>query len=249
MAAFGSPVFDSRMKYGLRGERPVRRDRPALDRALVVVGDAEEQLRRGGVAVVRRRCPRRRRGRRSRPRSSTASSRSAPPSARRRRTARGRQESRRRLDVVLVQRAVEHAQLVGHQDRVGRLVELGAERVGRRLAVEEAVARHRAVGLLLAQEQEVDGVAGRGQVAVGDQAGPGLVQVAGEDLAVGAEVGVRRVAGGDGLAPRRGDAGGDRAGEGLVLRGLERRSPKRSRANRLPAPARRSARRSTAAAC
>ena len=79
-------------------------------------------------------------------------------------------------------------QLVGHQERVRRLVELRAERVGRGLAVDEAVARHRAVGLLLALEQEERRVARGGEVAVGHQAGPGLVQVAREHLAVRAEV-------------------------------------------------------------
>ena len=45
-------------------------------------------------------------------------------------------------------------QLVGHQQRVRRLVQLGAERVGRGLPVDEAVPRHRSVRLLLALEQE-----------------------------------------------------------------------------------------------
>ncbi len=50
---------------------------------------------------------------------------------------------------------------------------------------------------------------------------PGLVQVAREDLAVGAEVGVRGVARGDRLPPRRGERGRDGAGERLVLGRLD----------------------------
>src|SRR3989442_10886812 len=50
-----------------------------------------------------------------------------------------------RSDVLLVEGRVGHAQLVGHQDRVRALVELGPERVRRELAVDEAVPRHRAV--------------------------------------------------------------------------------------------------------
>ena len=78
---------------------------------------------------------------------------------------------------------------VGHQDRVGGLVELGAAGVRGGLAVQQRVARHRPVGQLLAVEQEQRGRPGRGDVAVGQQPGEGLVQVAGEHLAVGAEVG------------------------------------------------------------
>ena len=43
-----------------------------------------------------------------------------------------------------------------------------------------------------------------------------------EDLAIGTEIGVRRVAGRDGLTPRGGQRGNDRAGERLVLTGLHR---------------------------
>ena len=116
---------------------------------------------------------------------------------------------------------VGQPELVGHQDRVGHLVELRPERVGRDLAVDQAVPRERAVGQLLALEQEERRVARRGEVAGRDEAGPGLVQVASEDLAIGPEVGVVRVAGRHRLAPRRGEAGHDRARERLVLRGLD----------------------------
>ena len=56
---------------------------------------------------------------------------------------------------------VGEAELMRHQDRVGDLVELGVERVGRRLAVDERVARHRPIGLLLTLEQEQRRVACR----------------------------------------------------------------------------------------
>src|SRR5665811_126764 len=54
-------------------------------------------------------------------------------------------------------------------------------------------------------------------MCIRDRPRPGLVEVAGEDLAVGAEVSVRRVAGRDRLAPRGSQRGNDRAWEGLVL--------------------------------
>ena len=107
-----------------------------------------------------------------------------------------------------------------HQDRVGDLVELCAERVGRGLAVDERVARHRAVGLLLMLEQEQRRVTRRLAIARCHQTGPCLVQVAREDLAVRAEVGVVGVAGRHRLTPRRRQTGHDRAGEGLVFGGL-----------------------------
>ena len=95
------------------------------------------------------------------------------------------------------------------------------KRVRRRLAVRQAVARHRAVGQLLALEQERGHVARRRAVAGEEQRGPRLVEVAREHLAVGAEVGVRRVARGDRLPPRRGERGRDGAGERLVLGRLD----------------------------
>ena len=131
------------------------------------------------------------------------------------------QEVRGRLDVVRVQRGVGEPELLRHQDRVRDLVQLRPERVGRRLAVDEAVPRHRPVWQLLALEEEERRGAGCGDVAVRDEACPRLVEIAREHLAVGAEVGVRRVAGRDRLSPRRGEARHDRAGEGLVLGGLE----------------------------
>ena len=125
------------------------------------------------------------------------------------------------LTWLVVERGIREPELLRHQDREGDLVELRPERVGRGLAVDEAVSRHRAVRQLLALEQEQRRVARGVEVAVGEEARPRLVEVAGEDLAIGAEVGVRRVAGRDRLTPRRGEAGHDRAGEGLVLGGLE----------------------------
>jgi hypothetical protein len=126
-----------------------------------------------------------------------------------------------RLDVGGVEGPVGDAGLPGHQDRVGDLVELNAEGVGRRFAVDQAVARHGAVRELLAFEQETDRVARGGTVTGQQQPGEGLVEVAREHLAVGAEIGVVRVAGRYRLPPRGGKAGHDRARERLVLGGLE----------------------------
>src|SRR2546430_16695204 len=82
-------------------------------------------------------------------------------------------------------------------------------------AVDEAVARHRAIRQLLALEEEERRRARGRQIAVGDQSRPRLVEVTREHLAVRAEVRVRGVAGGDGLSPRGGEAGADRAREPL----------------------------------
>src|SRR4029453_3035553 len=60
----------------------------------------------------------------------------------------------RRLDVRGVEGPVGDARLQGHQDRVGDLVELDTEGVRRRLAVDQAVARHGAVWELLGPEQK-----------------------------------------------------------------------------------------------
>ena len=70
-------------------------------------------------------------------------------------------------------------------------------------------------------EEEAKGVAGRLQVAVHHQAGPGLVEVAGEDFAIRPEEEIVGIAGGDRLPPGRCEAGDDRARKGLVLAGLD----------------------------
>ena len=135
------------------------------------------------------------------------------------------EEVRGGLDVVLPQRVVaaEPGQ-VGHQDRVGGLVQLVAAGVRRGLAVEQRVARYLAGRQLLVVEQELDLGAGRGQVAVGQEAGERLVGVAGEYLAVGAVVdrlAVDVVARVDRLAPGGRERGDHRARERLVLAGLQ----------------------------
>ena len=107
----------------------------------------------------------------------------------------------RRPHVVLVEGRVGHAELLGHDERVGRLVELTPERVGGDPPIEEAVTWHRPVGLLLPVEKEGDRIPRGLQVAIRHQAGPRLVEVAREDLAVRAEEEIVRVAGGHRLAP------------------------------------------------
>ncbi len=127
----------------------------------------------------------------------------------------------RRLDVRPQAGVAGESGLQHHQDRVGDLVQLGVKGIRRQLAVEERVAWQRPVGELLLLEQEPRGGTRGGQVAVGQQRRPRLVEVAGEDLPIRAEVGVGRVAGRDRLAPRRGDGGHDRARERLVLACLD----------------------------
>ncbi len=212
-------------EVGARRQGPVGRDRPALDRALVVVGDTEVHPRRRRIAVLLGDVGGRdEAGDLGRDRGRGVAALLLPAL-----DAEGRPVADEvvggRPDVVRVAAAARpghrHAGRVRHQDRVGRLVELGAERIGRGLAIDQAVARHGPVGELLAVEEEVERVARGRQVAVSDKARPRLVEVAGEDLAVRAEVGVGRVAGGDGLTPWRGEPGDDRAGERLVLGGLD----------------------------
>ena len=205
----------------MRRVRAARRHGPALDRPLPVVCDAQPDGGRGRVPV----CPRElgSRGKACDLRCDRGRRVAALllPALDAERGAAGDQEVRRRPDVVRVQRCIGQSELLRHQDRVRRLVELCAERVRRNLAVHEAVPRHRTIGKLLPLEEEERRVTRGREVAGGDQARPALVEVAREHLAVGAEVGVRGVAGRDRLTPRRGEAGDDRAGERLVLRRLD----------------------------
>ena len=178
-----------------RRVRPGRRHRPALHLPLPGVGDAQPDRSRGRVAVRAREL-----GRGDEPRDLRRDRRRREaalllPALDAERRSAGGDEVRGRLDVVLVQRRVREPELVRHQDRVGGLVELRPEGVGRDLSVDEAVARHRAVRQLLALEQEQRRGPRRLEVAGGDEACPRLVQVAREHLTVGAEVRVRRIAG------------------------------------------------------
>ncbi len=125
------------------------------------------------------------------------------------------------LNVVLVEVRPGHTELVGHQNRVAGFVELRAERVGRQLAVDQAVARERAIRTLLVLEHKVDHVVGGLLVAVQQQTRPGFVDITGKNLAVRTEVLVIGVSGGDCLAPGRSQAGHQRPGEGLIFRSLE----------------------------
>ena len=199
-------------------------DRPALDRALEEVGGGPVDPGGGGVAVdVGDPAGRDQPGDLGRDRGRREAALLLPPLGAERRAVRD-DEVGGLLDVVAVERAVPgQAGLPGHQDRVRRLVQLVAAGVRRLLAVGQRVARHPAVGQLLALEQE-PGRRLRGRGVAGDQQpGERLVQVAGEDLAVGPEVvglAVGQVAGADRLAPRAAEPGRDRARERLVLAGL-----------------------------
>ncbi len=204
---------------------PAGGDRPGLDVALEVVRGRLVDLRPGEVAVLRGD------GRGGGQPGDLGGDRGRgvaglllPPLHPERRPVR-HQEVRGRPDVVLPQLGVPaQPGLPGHQDRVGRLVELGAAGVRCRLAVEQGVARHRPVRELLPVEQEQCRRARIRDVPVGQQPGERLVQVAGEHLAVGAEVGRLAVVEGPGghrLPPGAGQRGHDRAGVGLVFAGLD----------------------------
>jgi len=94
------------------------------------------------------------------------------------------------------------ARLQGHQDRVGRLIQLVVEGIGRLRAVEQGIARLRSVWLLAGEQQVAHGIACRLNIAVRVQGRPGLVEVAGEHLLVTADEQIVRIVGDDGLAPR-----------------------------------------------
>ena len=111
------------------------------------------------------------------------------------------QEVRGALDV-RPRRGVAAPELVGQHDRERDLVELQPAPEGR--AGRRRVLRERAVGLLLLVEQEVQGATGAGGVAVGDQGGGDLVEVARPDQVVRA---ARRLAAPDPRHRGRGDVG------------------------------------------
>ena len=233
-AAVAQPVGGAGVRVAVLGQpdevrlaagRPRRGDRPPLDRALELVGGGLVEPRAIGVAEAlgdgRRGGQPGDLGRDGRGRVARLL---LPPLVAEGRPV-GDQEVGRGQHVVAVEGAVaqEPAQ-VGHEDRVGGLVELVATGVRRHLAVEQRVARHPPVRLLLAREQEPGRGPRAGDVAVGQEAGHALVEVAGEDLAVRAEV--DRLApdeftGADRLPPRAGQRGHERTGEGLVLTRLQ----------------------------
>src|SRR5690242_1655676 len=92
------------------------------------------------------------------------------------------------LDVVLVEASTCHPQLVSHNDRVADLVELRIERVGSNLPVQQAIAGHRAVSLLLVIKQEFHSITRCRKVAVKQEASPRFIEVASEDFAIRAEI-------------------------------------------------------------
>ena len=165
-------------EVAMRPERPVRRDCPGLHLPLPVVGDAEPHRGRRHVAVRTREIGRRNEtgnlGRNCRRREAALL---LPPL-----DAEGwpvRDDEVCRLpDVVAIERGVVvEAGLQRHQDRIGGLVELVAAGVGSGPAVDQRVARQLAGRELLALQQEAGGRPRGLQVAVGEQAREGLVEV------------------------------------------------------------------------
>src|SRR5258708_36915036 len=92
------------------------------------------------------------------------------------------------LDVFLVEVSTCHPQLVGHNDGVADLVELRIERVGGNLPVQQAIARHRAVSLLLATKQEVHSSMRRRKVSVNQKASPAFIECAREAFTIRADI-------------------------------------------------------------
>ena len=97
------------------------------------------------------------------------------------------------LDVILVETAIGHPKLVGHDDRIAALIELRVEGVRCELTIDQTVAWHRAIGTLLVNEQEIHNVTRCLEVAVKEETSPCLVDIAREDLAIGAEEEIGRV--------------------------------------------------------
>src|SRR5437868_276116 len=102
---------------------------------------------------------------------------------------------RRSLDVVLVEVSPCHLQLISHYDGVAALVELRIESVGRRLPVEQAIAGHRAVRLLLVIKQEVHSIARCRKVAVQQEASPRFIEIAREDLSIRTKIEIVGISG------------------------------------------------------
>ena len=134
------------------GERSVGGDRPPGKAALPVIRDGARHVCHGGIAI---RVGNRRTGHQSGHLGGDGGGGKAallfPPLGAEPRPV-SNQEIDRRPDVILVEDRVCHAELVRHHDRVGHFVELRIEGVRRDLAVQQAVARHRAIGKLLPVE-------------------------------------------------------------------------------------------------
>src|SRR6266446_1469372 len=99
------------------------------------------------------------------------------------------------LDVVLVEGIICHLHLVSHNDGVADLVELRIERVGGKLPVQQAIAGHRAVSLLLVIKQEGHSITRCRKVAVKQEASPRFIEVAREDFAIRAEIEIIGISG------------------------------------------------------
>ena len=215
------------MKYGCDGQRPVVGHGRGQDQAAEVVRGGQEQPLRRGVALHPRDRGRGDQARPPRRPSWTARTRSAPPSAPPRRPGRSRPGSRPRAGCGSTYRAWSPARPACHASRIGSAVSSSCSPPvsGAALPLSSPLRGNDPLRQLQSSEHVVDDLPGGGQVAVGEEPGERLVGVPREHLPVGAEVRREAVARGlpgrDRLAPRAGQRGGGRAGERLVLAGLE----------------------------
>ena len=108
----------------------------------------------------------------------------------------------RRCDMVLVEFGVGHAKLVGHDDRITGFIKLRTKRIRRSFTVEQAVAWHRAVSLLLLIEQEVHGICCGLEISIKQETRPCFIEVTRKDLAVRTEESIVGITSRDGLPPR-----------------------------------------------
>ena len=115
-------------------------------------------------------------------------------------------------DVFAIRLRVGSPELLRQDERIGHFVKLQRSPV--RPAVEPRVLRKRSVRFLLHAEQIIECPLGGGAIAHPDESGRGLVQIAGPDEMVAADV---AVAGVHLVAPRNGHARDDRAPERLVF--------------------------------
>src|SRR5947209_12132160 len=106
-----------------------------------------------------------------------------------------------RFDVVLVEIRTRHAKLVGHDGRITGFIKLRTKRIRCSFTIEQTVAWHRAISLLLLIEQEVYGIFCSLEVSIKQETRPCFVEVARKDLAVGSEESIAGITSRDSLTP------------------------------------------------
>src|SRR5258708_10420405 len=97
------------------------------------------------------------------------------------------------LYVVVIEVAIGHAELIGHDNWIADFIQLCSKGIGRKFSVEQTVTRHRAVCQLLVIEEVIYKVMCCLQVSVKVETRPSLIKVACENLAIGTKVAIVRI--------------------------------------------------------